>query len=121
MLVVEKEEYGFLLDWVKQKLGMGYAKLKTFTNQRELKEAKAVLTGLGIKHYTKCSNGRCDLYVEAEKYKEAYEAVSRIRPPVIATQRRGILPDIARLNIMIPIVALAIAIPLIILLLRNKK
>lgn len=120
MIVAEYEGYEGLLDWVKQKLGIGYVKLKTYTDLNLLKEHQAILNGLGIRNYVKCEQVVCALYVEKEKADEALKAIAKVTTPIVPRTTTTPVPSLA-LGLVknLPLLLLAVAIPVGILIYKR--
>ena len=119
-MLVAETEYAGLLDWVKQKLGIGYARIKTFSSRELAREASAILTGLNIRHYIKRRDDLFyDLYVENDKVNQAIRAIEGLKRPVIKPAR--VTPTPFKLTSMIPMFALVAGIPLLALILMRVR
>lgn len=77
MLVVE---YSGILDWLKQKTGIGYTAIRTLPENTEnkmiLKEILTIMKAKGIDSYVKCENNVCILFVDTDKLSEAMDILS---------------------------------------------
>ena len=121
-MLVAETEYAGLLDWVKRKLGIGYARVKTFSSRELAREASAILTGLGIKHYIrKRGEFYYDLYVEKDKVEQAVRALEGLKKPMIKLAERERELKVFRMGTMVPLFAAIAAVPLIALLLMRAK
>lgn len=111
MIVAEHEGYEGVLDWVKEKLGIGYVKLKDYTDLNLMREHSAILKGLGIRHYSKCSGTICSLYVQKEHANKALQAIEAVTKPTIRKTESPL--KYAKLLTNIPLIVGIAMIPLL--------
>lgn len=72
MIVMEQEqEYSGVLDWIKEKFGVDYVKLKEYKNLEELREDTSKLKRENIPYKIKCTEKACLLLVPQSRVKEA--------------------------------------------------
>jgi len=112
-------EYEGLFDWVKEKLGIGYVKLKDYTDLNLLKEHRAILNGLNVRNKVKCSGVVCSLYVEKDKTDMALRAIGKVESPMIKKEASALAKMALIKNI--PLLAMVAAVPLVALVVMRLR